>query len=186
MYNWINLYKSEVLSKEKSFTRRETNQFKQTVKRQSDMIKILKSVNCTVNSPLKDKLYELEKLYGKYSVHVLCDSLEVSRSTFYNHILRNKKENTLAAKKREELRPIIKDIFDSSGQIYGSKKIAAVLKNKGYKAGEHLVSELMFEMNLFSMRTDSKKVYNKLNKRPRKRNLLKQQFNVSAPNQVKL
>lgn len=89
------------------------------------MIKILKSVNCTVNSPLKDKLYELEKLYGKYSVHVLCDSLEVSRSTFYNHILRNKKENTLAAKKREELRPIIKDIFDSSGQIYGSKKIAA-------------------------------------------------------------
>lgn len=184
VYNWINLYKSEVLSKEKSFTRRETNQFKQTVKRQSDMIKILKSVNCTVNSPLKDKLYELEKLYGKYSVHVLCDSLEVSRSTFYNHILRNKKENTLAAKKREELRPIIKDIFDSSGQIYGSKKIAAVLKNKGYKAGEHLVSELMFEMNLFSMRTDSKKVYNKLNKRPRKRNLLKQQFNVSAPNQV--
>lgn len=125
VYNWINLYKSEVLSKEKSFTRRETNQFKQTVKRQSDMIKILKSVNCTVNSPLKDKLYELEKLYGKYSVHVLCDSLEVSRSTFYNHILRNKKENTLAAKKREELRPIIKDIFDSSGQIYGSKKIAA-------------------------------------------------------------
>ena len=64
VYNWINLYKSEVLSKEKSFTRRETNQFKQTVKRQSDMIKILKSVNCTVNSPLKDKLYELEKLYG--------------------------------------------------------------------------------------------------------------------------
>ena len=64
MYNWINLYKSEVLSKEKSFTHRETNQFKQTVKRQSDMIKILKSVNCTVNSSLKDKLYELEKLYG--------------------------------------------------------------------------------------------------------------------------
>ncbi len=64
------------------------------------------------------------------------------------------------------------------------KKIAAVLKNKGYKADEHLVSELMFEMNLFSMRTDSKKVYNKLNKRPRKTNLLKQQFNVSAPNQV--
>lgn len=184
VYNWINLYKSKVLSKEKSFTRRETNQFKQTVKRQSDMIKILKSVNCTVNSPLKYKLYELEKLYGKYSVHVLCDSLEVSRSTFYNHILINKKENTLSAKKREELRPIIKDIFDSSGQIYGSKKIAAVLKNKGYKAGEHLVSELMLEMNLFSMRTDSKKMYNKLNKRPRKRNLLKQQFNISAPNQV--
>lgn len=184
MYNWINLYKSEVLSKEKSFTRRETNQFKQTVKRQSDMIEILKSVNCTVNSPIKDKLYELEKLYGKYSVHVLCDSLEVSRSTFYNHILRNKKENTLAAKKREELRPIIKDIFESSGQIYGAKKIAAVLKNKGYKVGEHLVSELMFEMNLCSIRTDSKKVYNKLNKKLRKRNLLKQQFNVSAPNQV--
>ena len=148
------------------------------------MIKILKSVDCTVHSPLRDKLYELEKLYGKYSVHVLCDSLEVSRGTFYNHIFRNKKENTLAAKRREELRPVIKEIFDSSKQIYGAKKITAVLKSKGYKISEHLVSELMFEMNLFSIRTDSKKIYEKLYKPSRKRNLLQQQFNASTPNQV--
>lgn len=65
-----------------------------------------------------------------------------------------------------------------------SKKIAAVLKNKGYKISERLVSELMFEMNLISICTDSKKIYQKLNKPPRKRNVLQQHFNTSAPNQV--
>lgn len=184
LYSWIKLYRPDFESKEKLFTYKEVQQLRRTVERQSDMIAILKSVNCTVYSPLRDKLYELEKLYGKYSVHVLCDSLEVSRGTFYNHIWRNKKENTLSAKRREEFKPIIKEIFDSNKQIYGAKKIAAVLKNKGYKISERLVSELMFEINLVSIRTDSKRIYQKLNKQPRKRNVLQQHFNTSAPNQV--
>ena len=122
LYSWIKLYRPDFESKEKLFTYKEVQQLRRTVERQSDMIAILKSVNCTVYSPLRDKLYELEKLYGKYSVHVLCDSLEVSRGTFYNHIWRNKKENTLSAKRREEFKPIIKEIFDSNKQIYGAKK----------------------------------------------------------------
>ena len=52
-------------------------------------------------SNLKDKLNELEKLYGQYSVHVLCDALDIPRGTFYNHIKRNKRDDTYYAKHRE-------------------------------------------------------------------------------------
>ena len=31
-----------------------------------------------------------EPLYDQFNIHTLCDALEVSRGTFYNHILRNK------------------------------------------------------------------------------------------------
>lgn len=46
------------------------------------MIEILKTVECNVHSPLQEKLCEIEKLHGKYSVHVLCDALNVPRGTF--------------------------------------------------------------------------------------------------------
>ncbi len=78
------------------------------------------------------KLYCLEELYGKYSVHMLCDALKVPRGTFYNYILRNKRDNTRYAKRREENRAIIQRIYNDSNQIFGAKKIAAVMKDEGH------------------------------------------------------
>lgn len=49
---------------------------------------VLQLVNCTCHAPLKIKLYELERLYGKYSTRVPCEALDVARGTFYNHMLR--------------------------------------------------------------------------------------------------
>lgn len=91
-------------------------------KRLQGIIKILKKVNCNANSPLKIKLYELEKLYGEYSVHMLCDALDVSRGTFYNHILRNKRDNNWYEKRKEEFRVKIREIYDINNQIFGAKK----------------------------------------------------------------
>jgi len=53
------------------------------VEKFKNMIAILKTVNCTVHAPLKEKLSELKLLYGQYDVHTLCEALEVSRGTFY-------------------------------------------------------------------------------------------------------
>ena len=47
-------------------------------------------MDCCTKSPLKLKLSELEKQYGKYETHILCDALDVDRGTFLNHIKRNK------------------------------------------------------------------------------------------------
>ena len=56
------------------------------------IIEVFKKVDCSFSSPLKQKLNELESLHGKYSVHVLCEALNVPRGTSYNHIFRNKKK----------------------------------------------------------------------------------------------
>lgn len=54
---------------------------------------ILKTVNSIVHAPLKEKLYELELLYEQYDVRTLCEALDVSRGTFCDHVLRNKRGN---------------------------------------------------------------------------------------------
>ena len=55
---------------------------------------------------------ELEKLYGDYNVHNLCDALMVPRGTLYNHIKRNKRDNSWYAQRRENLREQIQEIYD--------------------------------------------------------------------------
>lgn len=152
------------------------------VKRLEEMIKIYKTVNCNYNSPLKDKLYALEELYGQHSVHILCEALDVSRGTFYNHISRNKKQNTIYVQRKEELREKIQKIYDDSNQIFEVGKIMAVLKEQGIKAGEKTIRLLMRDMGIKSIRQEAKSLYDKEKKR--NRNLLQQQFNPLKPNQV--
>lgn len=131
------------------------------VKRLEEIIQILKEVNCNYNSPLKDKLYALEELYGQYSVHILCEALDVSRGTFYNHVLRNKKQNTVYIQRKEELREKIQKIYDDSNQIFGAGKIMAVLKEQGVKASEKTVRLLMQDMGIKSIRQEAKSLYDK-------------------------
>ena len=147
------------------------------------MIQVLKTVSCTVSSPLQEKLKAMEPLYGQFSVHALCDALEVSRGTFYNHIFRNKKDNTLAAKRREMLKMQIQSIYDDSEQIYGAGKITAILQKQGVKTSQKYASQLMKELGISSVTTTAKKEYKRW-ERGQNRNFLLQQFQTERPNQV--
>ena len=113
---------------------------------------------------------------------MLCEALEVSRGTFYSHILRNKRDNTYYSKRREELRIKIQQVYDENKQIFGAAKIAAVLKSDGYKVSERIVRELMRDMGLISIKEESKSLYDK--EQRRHKNYLNQQFDTTAPNQV--
>ena len=64
-------------------------------------------------------------LYGKYNVHWLCEAMQVDRGTFYNHLFRNKKDNTWYSKRREILREEILKIYEENRQIFGGGKITA-------------------------------------------------------------
>lgn len=152
------------------------------VSRLEGIIEILQRVNCTVSSPLEAKLPAMEELYSQYSVHMLCDALQVPRGTFYNYIFRNKRDNTWYAKRREELRIRIQEIYDESNQIFGAGKIAAVMKEEGCQVSQEMVRKLMREMGLLSIRQDAKKVYEK--ERLSFKNHLNQQFDVTKPNEV--
>ena len=147
-YSWLKPYQTTITDAGMIVTPKEFAALKKRVEKQEGIIQVLKSVDCTVSAPLQDKLKALETLYGQFSVHTLCDALEVPRGTFYNHILRNKKENKSYQFRRTELSEQIRQIYDESDQIYGAKKISAVLKSRGVAVSDKMVSELMQEMNL--------------------------------------
>ena len=106
----------------------------------------------------------LESLYGQFSVHPLCEALEVPRGTFYNHIFRNKQSDTLAAKRLEQLKVQIQNIYNDSEQIHGAEKIAAILHTKRIKASEKYVSEIMKEIGISSVGITAKQDYKKWEK----------------------
>lgn len=189
VYRWVREVKAERLAVEKDdknqpVTRKMYNQLKEHTQKLEGIIEILKSVNCTASDPLDVKLAELERLYyeEKYSVHMMCDALDVSRGTFYNHIKRNKRDKTVYAKRKEELRELILQIFDDSNQIYGAPKILAELKDMGQRTTLQTVRLLMREMGLVSVRYGAKKQH--MDETRKCRNLVKQNFDVQAPNKV--
>ena len=153
------------------------------IERLETIISILKRVRCTVDAPLSDRLMELERLYGEYHVHALCDALEVSRGTFYNHIKRNKRENTIYAKRREMLKKRILEIDESAGHVYGAAKITAVLKDTGVPVCEETVRDLMRELGLQNVRYGAKRLHEKEELQHAK-NHLNQNFSTDRPDAV--
>lgn len=90
-----------------------------------------------------------------------------------NRKLRGKHGNTEAMRKRDEIKPIIKEIYDESNQIYGPGKVHAILKDRGYTVSINVVASIMHDNNWFSIRGGAKALY-EINLE-RKENLLKQQ-----------
>ncbi len=113
---------------------------------------------------------------------MICDAFDIPRGTFYNHVLRNKKDNTWYAKCREELRIRIQEIYDDSNQIFGAAKIAAVMKSEGVKVSNEMVRTLMRDMGLASIRQSAKKLYEDEGRKYK--NHLNQEFDVNKPNEV--
>ena len=90
---------------------------------------------------------------------MICDAFNISRGTFYNHILRNKKDNTWYAKRKAELRIRIQEIYDESNQIFVAEKIAAVMKSEGIKISKEMMRALMRQIGLVSILQSAKKLY---------------------------
>lgn len=182
-YKWLSDYRTEQAeAKRKGLTLRNFNLLEAKVKRLEGIIEIIKKANVLPNAPLQQKLYAAEKLSGEYSVHMICDALDIARGTYYNHMFRNKKDNTWYAKRREALRIQIQEVFDENSQIFGARKIAAILRNKGVKVSDEMVRELMKDMGLVSIRQEAKKLYTDDIKR--NKNYLNQEFDPDSPNQV--
>lgn len=183
LYKWLSDYRSaQSESTRKSLTLRNFNLLESKVKRLESIIEIIKKANVLPNAPLQQKLYVAEKLSSEYSVHMICDALDIARGTYYNHVLRNKRDNTWYAKRREELRIQIREVFDENHQIFGAEKITAVLKRKGIKTSTKMVRELMRDMGLVSIRQVSKSLYT--DETRKHKNYLNQEFDPDAPNKV--
>ena len=62
------------------------------------IIEILKNAPCTVSFPLRERYAYIQSISDKYSINLLCKSMNVAKGSYYNHVFRNKNENTLFAK----------------------------------------------------------------------------------------
>ena len=156
----------------REMTARDFNIMRNRLERQRQTIEILKTVKCTVHAPLKERLSELESLYGQYSVQVLCGALDVDRGTFYNHMKRNKRNETWFAKRREEYRELVTEIYNQNNQIFGAEKITAILVQQGHRVSKKYISEIMKECGLYSVRNTAKRDYLKALETGQKKNIL--------------
>ena len=147
-----------------------------------DLISVMQASYCSPNAPLKERLNEAEQLYKDYNVHLVCEALNISRGTFYNHIKRNQRDNAWYCLRREELKKEILKLFDDSHQIYGAGKMTAALRQKKISVSERLVRELMSEMGLISIRVYSKYLYNK--EFGKYKDYIQQFFEAERPNQI--
>lgn len=182
-YTWIKPFTVTMTNSGCAVSQQEFIKMKQKIQKLEQKIEILQKVDCTSSSPLQEKLQELTKLYGQYSVHTLCEALGVSRGTFYNHIFR-RKEVTAYDKRRAEMKEHIKAVFDESQQRFGADKITVVLAEQGIRTSSKYVAELMREMGLQSVTSYSKKDYQKNERLAKKQNVLQRQFQVDKPNRV--
>ena len=182
IYIWIKEAQTEEDTKVNPVNLRTFHSLKSRCQRLETIIEILKSAPCSPSASLQEKLEAIQEMSSTYNVNILCESLNVAKGTYYNHIKRNKKGNTLHAQKIKELTPIIKEIYHSSNQTYGAARVHAVLKDRGYRISENTVAKVMQENGWFSVRGGAKALHEA--SKARKENLLNQVFTVAAPNEV--
>ena len=97
---------------------------------------------------MKKKLKITDNLYEQYGINVTCDALGIAHGTFHNHQKRGKGDNWLHKKRKMELEPEIRLIFEESNQTYGAQRITAELRNRGYKTSKNTVAKIMHELGL--------------------------------------
>ena len=141
IYGWL---KADRESAKKPVTKKTVNDLNRAVIRLSTVIEILQKVSDVESIPTQVRLEEIEQLYGEYNIHNLCDALMVPRGTFYNHLKRNKRDNSWYAQRREVLREQIQEIYDDNRQVFGSPKITAILKSRGVRVSEGMVRQCSF------------------------------------------
>ena len=184
LYSWIKSFHVVKSRRGTQVTPHDYDVLKKRVEKLEGIVQVLKAANCTVSAPLQDKLAALESLYGQFSVHTLCDALEVPRGTFYNHILRRKGTNAWYAKRRADLCEKIQELYDANRQLFGPEKIRALLMQQGEKVSKSYVTTLMREMGLRSISPSAKKDYRHLLESPPKRNILNRNFSAERMNQI--
>ena len=180
LYRWIKEQSQK--NTEKSINKGDYNKLKAHCDKLENTIRILKTCGCTVYAPLSQRYEVIKELSSVYSITTLCDALDVAKGSYYNHILRNKNEDTLAAKRIKELTPVVEEIYNGSKQTFGAGKITAIMNDRGYGTSQRTVTKIMRENGWFSIKSSAKTIY--LQNKARKENILNQQFNPDAPNEV--
>ncbi|MBQ4556181.1 MAG: transposase, partial [Clostridia bacterium] len=101
IYGWISQSREIKAPKNIELTVKDYRKLESRVKRLESIIEVIKESGCSPSNTLDVKLPAMELLQGRYSIHLLCDALDVPRGTFYNYVFRGKHTHTWYAERRE-------------------------------------------------------------------------------------
>ena len=91
LYHWRKQYCS-IQTDTRTYTPAEFDAISRRLRKVEHELEVIRLSGYITRIPLQDKLATLEHLHNEmadlYSVHELCEALDVSRGTFYNHIFR--------------------------------------------------------------------------------------------------
>ena len=184
LYHWRREYCS-IQTATHTYTPKEFDSITRRLQKAEHKLEIIQLSGYLSKVPLQDRIGPLEHLHTEftkvYSVHELCEALDVARGKFYNHIFRRADRSKYESEKAQLILKV-KQIFDDSEQRYGADKIRAVLAENGLRISTKRVLSIMQELGLHSIRTDAKRVYK--NQMRKKQNLLHRKFTTNHPNQV--
>lgn len=134
--------------------------------------------------PLKERMKIIDAEYGKESLRTQCDALNVNRATYLNHRYRNKNEDAWFIKREAEYTELIYKIYEESGRVYGSRKIAAIMRKNGKSVSANYVRRIMIQNGLVSVRNSADKTHRIVARNMREVAHSSQEFKPDAPNQV--
>ena len=89
-----------------------------------------------------------------WPVAVMCETLEVSRSGYYDYVRTQAAEDSTDDL---ELLTRIKALHAETGQCYGSRRMTQALQAEGYQVGRHQVRRLMKEAGVSVRRRSTRK-----------------------------
>ena len=185
LYQWRKEYCS-IKTSTRTYTPAEFDAISRCPQKLEHHVEIIRQTGYLSSIPLQKKLATLEELYHRpdnpFSVHELCDALDVARETFYNHIFR-KADRSKYQEEQAQLMLKVKQVFDDSEQRFGAEKIRIILAESGIRVGKKRISAIMQELGLCSVRTDAKKQF-KRRQQYAKQNLLKREFSAKHPSQI--
>ena len=125
----------------------------------------------------------IEVYRSEFTVMKMCEILNINKSGFYTWLDR---EPSCREMENSCLKKQIEEVFYDNRQVYGSPRIANVLRDMGHRVGENRVARLMQDMGISAnikkkfrpQTTDSNHEY------PVSPNLLNQNFKVNEPNKI--
>ncbi len=185
LYQWRKEYCS-IQTPNRTYTPAEFDAISRRLQKLEHEMEIIRRSGYLAKVPLQDKLAVLENLCNRpdnpYSVHELCDALDVARGTFYNRIFR-RADRSKYQEEQAQLMLKVKQVFDDSEQRFGAEKIHVILAESGIHISKKRISAIMQELGLHSVRVDAKKQF-KRKQQYAKQNLLKREFSADHPNQI--
>ena len=185
LYDWRREYCS-IKTANRTYTPKEFDALSRRLEKLEHEMEIIKRSGYIADVPLQKKLSVLENIYRQadntYSVHELCEALDIARGTFYNYIFR-RADHSKREEAQIELMRLVQQVFDDSSQRFGAEKIRVTLAGSGVRVSTKRIAAIMQELGLQSIRPDAKKQYKK-QQQYKKQNLLERQFTADHPNQI--